>query len=300
MFTKANWYYAWNSRKRIPFGDLLTWLGITIAAIILGISDGIQGLNEINQLLIKSSNPAQSISSNPAQATLLSQQSDLSADKNTAKNTAWLVVFIIVFPSLIGSVVKYLTHSKDQKKSSEISKKYLHPNLQKELESLYDVIVNNHQLQGDFRVYIAIPYSKKLLSWEYKICFSHIRNPIDRDISIKVCEGELGYLIHNLQSLQSQKYVPQALALNPNCPLGYKQVSQHSKNMIDQIFVVKNSAIMGLFDGSFLCGALVVTTSDVTNLNLLEDQSFKTTLTAFVRRNEELITTIWETTGGIN
>jgi hypothetical protein len=285
MFTRANWYYIWNSRKKIRLGGLFTWIGITIAAIILGVSDGIQGLNEINQLLPKS--------------TALSQ--DTSTDNNSnSKKTVWFVIGIIVFPSIIGSVINFLNDTRDQRISSQISTKYLHPRLLKELENLYNTIASNYTPKGDFRVYIAMPYAKKIFRWHYKVCFGHRSYINDENISISVSEGELGYLIHNLKHLQSQRYVPQVLELNPTFPLGYNQISHPNSSLINQIFPVNNVAVMGLFDKSLLCGVLVVTTSDENNIKLLQNQNFKNTLIAFIQLNEELITTIWQTTEGRN
>jgi hypothetical protein len=295
MFTRANLYYIWNSKKNFPIGGLLTWGGITIAAIILGVSDGIQGLNEISQLLTKSGSatPPQSASATPSQSA--------SAISNSAsKNTVWFVISIIVLPSLIGSVANFLKDSRDKRISSEISRQYLHPQLQQQLEGLYNTIASSrHPLQGNFRVYITIPYPNNFLHWNYQICFSHPAHINNNLISIDVGEGELGYLINQLKHLQSQKYIPQVLALTPNLPLGYNQISQSNTNLINQIFIVKNVAVTGLFDGDFLCGVLVVTTSEESNLNLLQEQTFKEQLTAFLQvGNERLITTIWRTTGG--
>lgn len=285
MFTKANWYYIWNSRKKFPIGGLLSWLGITVAAIILGVSDGIQGLSTINELLAGSDTPAQSGQG----------QNPVGTDSKIL--VPW-VIGIIVFPSLLGSLVNYLEGSKEQKRSSQISRQYLHPQLNSKLEDLFNKITTTHTLSGDFRVYIVMPYPRRLLFWNYRICFSYNTHPNDNDVSIKVNAGELGYLIKNLQSLQSQKYVPQILSLYPNYPLGYTEISQHNRNLINGIFAVRNVAVIGLFDQSFICGALVVTTSDDANVSILAGRPFKDSLAAFVNSNEQLINTIWQTTEG--
>jgi hypothetical protein len=282
MFTKANWYYVWKSKRNLPIGGFFSWGFITVAAIILGFSDGIQGLEDIRQFLTNSSTSSQG-----------TQISNSRPSKGS-------VIAIIILAGIITSINNYLKNSRDQGRASQISKAYLHDILRQKLGELHNNITSNHPLQGNFRVYIAMPYSKNRLSliWNYKISFSYMQHNNDKDISINVNEGELGYLIHNLKALKSQKYVPQTLELNPNFPLGYNRISQENMLLIDQIFVVYNANVMGLFDKEFLCGLLVVTTDNSSNIQLLRDQAFKEQLTAFVRINEELITTIWQTTKG--
>ncbi|MEL7223478.1 MAG: hypothetical protein AAGL17_01155 [Cyanobacteria bacterium J06576_12] len=259
---------------------IFRWFLFSAIAVILSLSDGIQGVENLSELFLPSHSE---------------NQANKASESVPSKPAAYLVIGLIVLVASADAIKAWLSKSVDQTKAAQISREYLHNILHDAVSNLSAAL----QLQGDCHVYIAMPYVESSLRWKYKLRFSDVGHEKFGDISIDVSKGELGYLIHNLKGLKDQKYNPQTLNFNRAYPpLGYQNISENNKRSLNAILDVKNSSVIGIFYKTLLCGVLVVSTEMPENLSRLEQNDFQQILIAFVEEYEELIVTIWQTTRG--
>ena len=211
------------------------------------------------------------------------------------KSKRLIVIGITTFIILVssgGSIIGSIGENQEVKELKSISKSFIIPKINKDMESWLSEMQKKHKLGNKIRISLFIPIRLGLFKWRLKMIHTLKNSPLEKEAELRINEGAIGYsLMMNdnigcvLVDISSSKTLP-----------GYKGLKKKNIQVLSPAIKIVVAAVCRK---SGPAGLLAIDTSDVNLLPILNDADLMQECSQFITDQYDAIRLIWRAENGI-